>query len=205
MIAAFFMLAAAAQPANARAAEDLVVEFAQRFCLEERDRFAEARRFVPPDWTEHERQERRDVTYSVDAPVPRHDFVSARWRGSVPGGRMRLSARRSDYDDAARADYSYAGIGVSPDTLIDLKRVQRRVPLRLTVSHAFQGVAHPEIVLGDFRMPPQPRRYGWLYHYTGEALPADPRIEITSRLFTGEGYPEQMFDLSCDTALQAGR
>lgn len=203
MIAILFLLGVAAQPAQSQSAEDLIVEFAQRFCLEERDRLVESERFVPAGWTEYEREERRDITYGVDAPLPKHDSVSVRWRGSVPGGRMWLWARRSDYADPERADYSYARIGVSPDTLIDLDQVQRRVPLRMTVWRSFQGVAQPEIVLGDFRMAARPRRYGWLHHYRGEAVPAVPGVEITARHFTGEDYPEQMLDLSCSTAFAA--
>lgn len=200
MIAAFLLLASAAQAPQSSSAEDILVDFAQRMCREEVDRLAEAERFVPSGWREYEREERRNVTYGLDAPVPRNDSASARWRGEVEGGRMWLWARRTDYADPALRDYSYARIGVAPDTLIDLARVQQRVPLRLTVWRSFQGVAQPAIVLGDFSMPARARRYGWLHHYQGEAVPADGRVEITARLFTGASFPEQMFDLSCDTA-----
>jgi hypothetical protein len=114
---------------------------------------------------------------------------------------MWLWVRRTDFADPTRRDFSSAVFGVSPDTAIDLDSFKRRVPLAMQPRwERVVGHATPRIVLGDFVYPEQPRRYGWLQHYVVEAVPADSRVEITARHFSGADYPQQMFDLNCATA-----
>jgi hypothetical protein len=188
-------------PEAPRSAEELMVLFARELCLVEQDRFSVAEQYVPADWAITRRSERLGVTYSIDAPIPRQDQLELEWRGRVGTAQMWLRVTKYDNEDPALRDHSMATFGVSPDTAVDLARFQQRLSMTMTPRfEAFVGGGHDGAVFGDFVLPAQPRTYGYLQHYLITAQQPNAQVQTTARHFYGEGYPEQLLDLSCSTA-----
>jgi hypothetical protein len=192
------VLASSAPPT---ASEDLMVTFIRAFCLVEQDRLEAAERLVPAGWTITERQERRGISYGIDAPLPIHDVVKVEWRGRVGDAVMWLSVRRYDYLAPLLHDHSTARFGVSPDTAINLASLQRRAPIVMEPRwQSIAGDVRPRVEVENSVHPGQPRRYGSLQHYILRAQ-SDPPVQMTARHFRGVGFPDQRLDVSCSTDL----
>lgn len=188
-------------PEAPRSAEDLMVLFTRELCLVEQDRFNVAERYVPADWTITRRSEELGVTFGVHGPGPRHDKLELEWRGRVGTAQMWLRVNKSDYEDPRLRDHSWATFGVSPDTAVNLSRFQQRLSMTMTPrGEAHVGGGHDGGGLGDFVVPAQPRTYRYLQHYIIAAQQPNPHVQTTARHFYGEGYPEQLLDVSCSTA-----
>lgn len=197
----------AVSSASSADATDIMVTFARAFCLEERDRLAVARDVVPPEWEVIEKDERLNVAYGIDAPVPLQDRTAQSWRGSVPGGVAWMEVFRRDYRDPARRDNSRVEFGVSPGTLVDLQEFQRRVPIELVDAEPPYHSARdrPQLLDAQGRpIPTQPADFEWMQRYKGVAEPADPDVQIEATRLYG-AKPLQKFWMECRTSPDPAR
>lgn len=194
-------VAAAAEPQPPSATE-VMVEFARAFCLAEVDRVAVARKIVPQDWKVTKKEERRDITYGVDAPTPTHDRIEQTWQGRVPGGSAWLNILSWDEKEPSRRDTSWATFGVSPGALVDLTELQRRVPMRLRPEGPPRHGTRDRPLVTDREgrpYPTPPATYEWDQSYVGSPTLPNSDVRIEAVHLYGAG-PLRKFWMKCETA-----
>jgi hypothetical protein len=194
-----------AAPTESGGTDDLLVHFVRTHCFAEVDRLQAAREFVGSSWRLVRSEEELDVTFSVDAAVPKNDRLTELWEREIGGGTVRLNVARTDYEDPAQRDYSSATLWISPDHLIDIAAVSSALGLELTPSGPLAHRPGAMVIHHrDGSMTSTPPSAGQLQHYSGRIRLGNAAVEISAMRAWGAGYRNQYWRFSCSSGQGSG-
>ncbi len=196
-------LAQAARQAMPPPAIDFMVGAVQALCRPDGDKLEIAARIAASGWRLTDRADHYDKDFGVDAPVPLHDQHERGWRGPLANGRASLSIRTTDYRDPANRDRFSASFMASPEAVIDLEVLQRRLGMTLRPmrpAHAGRSSSYSAVTINGRPGPTIPAQYGQMQHFTLE--PAPTGVEINGTRTWGTGYPEQWLRITCGTRFE---
>lgn len=196
MIAILWIAAAAGTP-TPPSADELLSNFLRAACLGHVDRVEAIRNIAGPDWRTRGPKIERDITFSVDAPVPRHDMIEQVWEVPLREGRARISVWKYDFADPAAEDRSSAIVWLIPENAVAAADVARSFGLEMQPNGPRHDTPAGIRTYSGGQIVGETRPTGFLQHYEVSGASVDPAIHIEAMREWGPGHPEQLWRFGC--------
>ena len=200
MIAILPILAIAAVPVPPTA-DELLGNVLRAACFSNVDRVQAVRNISGPGWRTEGPRIQRDITFSVDAPVPRHDSIQQLWEIALREGSARISVWKYDFADPASVDHSSAIIWIRPEQSVAPAAVLRSLGLEMQPAGSrVETPARSRAYSGGLLIR-ESRPTGWIQHYEVAGASVNPEIQISAMREWGPQHPEQLWRFSCGRRL----